>query len=128
MCKYRLIYLLCLYVKNTPEIPKGSLQTLMPTNAGNSTNTPNREEYNDQIQYMNDSPNTNPISFTTGVYNQKPVTYKHPYTLFLPSIYTRLRYANKKYCLFYINLSFALNDYTWEDDELNNMSINLLFI
>ena len=93
----------------------------MPTNAGD---TNNKEEFNDPIQYMNDSPNTNPIPFTTGVYNYKPVAYKHPYTLFIPSIYTSSRYANKKYCLFYINLSFALNDYTWEDDKLNNMSIN----
>ena len=69
-----------------------------------STNTPNREEFNDPIQYMNDSPNTNPTDlqtlspfpFTTGVYNQEPVTYTHPYTLFLPSIYTSSRYANKK--------------------------------
>ena len=97
----------------------------MPTNAGD---TNNKEEFNDPIQYMNDSPNTNPIPFTTGVYNQEPVTYKHPYTLFLPSIYTSSSYANKICCLFYIHLSFGLNDYTWEDDELNYMSINLLFI
>ena len=89
-----------------------------------STNTPNRKEFNDPIQYMNDSPNTNPIPFTTVVYNQEPVTYKHAYTLFLFSIYTSSRYANKMYCLFYINLLFTLNDYTWEDDELNNMYIN----
>ena len=103
----------------------------MPTNAGDhprghspSTNTPNKKEFNDPIQYINDSPNTNPISFTTRVYNQEPVTYKHLYTLFQPSIYTSSRYANKKYCVYYTKLSFALNDYTWEDDELNKMSIN----
>ena len=98
----RLIYPLCLYVKNTPEIPTVSLQTLMFTN--NDGDITNRDGFNEPIQYMNDSPNTNPIPFTTGAYNQEPVTYKHPYTLFLPSIYTSSRYANKKYCLFYINV------------------------
>ena len=35
---------------------------------------------------MNDSPNNNPIPFTIDVYSQEPITYKHPYTLFIPSI------------------------------------------
>ena len=35
---------------------------------------------------MNDSPNTNPIPFTTDVYSQEPITYKQPYTLLAPSI------------------------------------------
>ena len=76
---------------------------------------------------MNDSPNTNPILFTTGVYSQEPITYKHPYTLFVPSItqqYTSSRYANRKYCLFYVNLTFASNDYALDSNELFNMSIN----
>ena len=45
---------------------------------------------------MNDSPNINLIPFTTGVYNQEPITYKYPYTLFVPIItpqYTSLRYV-----------------------------------
>ena len=60
---------------------------------------------------MNDSPNTNPIRFTIGVYNQEPITYKHPYTLFVPLITPQdisSRYANKKYCLFFVNLTFYL--------------------
>ena len=63
---------------------------------------------------MNDSPNKNPIPFTIGVYSQEPITYKHPYTLVVFSItpsYTSSRYANRKYCLFYVNLTFASNDY-----------------
>ena len=76
---------------------------------------------------MNDSPNNNPIPITTGVYNQDPITYEHPYTLFVFPItlhYTSSRYANRKYCLFYVNLTFASNDYVWDSDELYNMSIN----
>ena len=76
---------------------------------------------------MKDSPNINPMSFTTGVYNQEPITYKHPYTLFVPPItlqYTSSRYANRKYCLFYVNLTFASNDYVCDSDELFNMFIN----
>ena len=76
---------------------------------------------------MNDSLNNNPMPFTTGVYNQEPITFKHPYTMFVPPItpqYTSSRYANKKYCLFFINLTFAFNDYAWDSDELYNMSIN----
>ena len=94
------------------------------TNDGDTTN---REEFNEPIQYMNDSHNNNPIPFTTDVYNQEPITYKHPYTLFVPPItpsYTSSRYANKKYCLFYVNLTFASNDYAWDSDDLYNMSID----
>ena len=108
----RLIYPLCLYIKNTPEEPTVSLPPLMsPTNDGDTTN---REDFNEPIQYMNYSPNNNPMPFTTDVYNQEPITYKHPYTLFVPQIisqYTSSRYANRKYCLFYVNLTFASNDY-----------------
>ena len=83
----------------------------MPNTNDGDTNT--RDEFNEPIQYMNDSPNMNQIPFTTGVYNQEPITYKHPYTLFVPSItptYTSSRYANRKYCLFYGNLTFASNE------------------
>ena len=62
----------------------------------NDEDTTNKEEFHDHIQYMNDSPNNNSIPFTTGVYNQEPITYKHPYTLFVPPItpqYTSSRYA-----------------------------------
>ena len=129
----RFIYPLCLYIKNTPEVPTISLPPLMPTN--NNGDTTNRDEFNESIQYMNDSStslldqrsNTNPILFTTGVYNQEPITYQHPYTLFVPPItpqYTSSRYANRKYCLFFINLTFASNDYAWDSDELYNLSIN----
>ena len=93
----RLIYPLCRYMKNTPEVTTGSVQPLMsPTNDGDKTN---REEFNEHIQYMNDSPNNNFMLFTTGVYNQKLITYKHPYTLFVPPItpqYTSSKYANRK--------------------------------
>ena len=78
---------------------------------------------------MNDSPNNNTMPFTTGVYSQGPITYKHLYTLFVPAItpqYSSLRYANRKYCLFYVNLTFASNDYVWDNDELFNMSINYI--
>ena len=64
----RLIYPLCHYIKNTPEVLTASLPPLMPTN--NDGNTTNREKFNEPIQYMYDSPNTNPIPFTTGVYTQ----------------------------------------------------------
>ena len=99
----------------------------MPTN--NDGDTTNRDEFNEPIQYtrINDSPNTNPIPFTTGVYTQEPITYKHPYSLFVPSItqlYTSSRYATRKYCLFYVNLTFASNDYAWDGNELYNMYIN----
>ena len=107
----RLIYPLCLYMKNTPEVPTILLTPLMSTNDGDKTN---RKDLNEPIQYLNDSPDNNPIAFTTGVYNQEPITYKHPYTLFVPPItpqYTSLRYANRKYCLFYVNLTFASNYY-----------------
>ena len=84
---------------------------MSPTNDGDATN---RKDINEPIQYMNDSPNNNHILFTTSLYNQEPITYKHPYTLFVPPItiqYTSSRYANKKYCLFYVNLTFESNDY-----------------
>ena len=107
----RVIYPLCLYIKNTPEVATVSLPPLMSsTNDGDTTNI---KDFNDPIQ-LNDSPNNNPILYTTCVYNQEPITYKHPYTLFVPLItpsYTSSRYANKKYCLFYVNLTFASNDY-----------------
>ena len=103
----RLIYPLCLYIKNTPEVPTVSLQPLMsPTNDGDTTN---RNNFNDPIQ-LNDSPNTSPMPFTTGVYNQELITDKHPYTLFVPQItpqYTSSRYAQRKYCLFYVNITLA---------------------
>ena len=98
---------------------------MSPTN--NDGDTTNKDEFNEPIQYMNDSPNNNPMPFTTGIYKQKPITYKHPYTLFVPPItpqYTSSRYANRKYSLFYVNLTFASNDYAWDIDELYNMSIN----
>ena len=76
---------------------------------------------------MNDSPNINHIPFTTGVYNQEPITYKHSYTVLVPPItpsYISSRYANRKYYLFYINLTFASNDYAWNSDDLFIMSID----
>ena len=69
------------------------------TNDGDSNN---KDDFTDPIQ-LNDSPNINSIPFTTGVYNQEPITYKHPFTLFvlpITSSYTSSRYANRKYCLF----------------------------
>ena len=92
----------------------------------NDKDTNNKDDFTDPIQ-LNDSPNINPMPFTTGFYNQEPITYKHPYTLFVPSItpsYTSSRYANRKYCLFYVNLTFASNDYAWDSDDLFNMSID----
>ena len=80
---YRLIYPLCLYIKNTPEVATISLPPLMsPTNDGD---TNNKEDFIDPIQ-LNHSHTNNPLPFTTGVYNQEPITYKHPYTLFVPPI------------------------------------------
>ena len=96
----------------------------MPTNNDGDTN--NRVDFTDPIQ-LNDSPNNNPIPLTTGVNTQEPIIYKHPYTLFAPLItpsYTSSRYVNRKYCLYYVNLTFASNDYVWDSDELYNMSIN----
>ena len=120
------MYPLCLYIKNTPEVPTISLVPLMsPVN--NDGDTTNRENFNEFIQYMNDSSNHNPMPFTTGVYNQNPITYNHPYTLFVPPItkqYTSSKYANRKYCLFNVNLTLAFNDYVWDSDELFNISIN----
>ena len=49
----------------------------MPTN--NDGDTTIRDEFIKSIQYMNDSPNTNPIPFTTGVYTHEPTTYTLPY-------------------------------------------------
>ena len=47
----RLIYLLCLYIHNTPEVPTISLPPLMfSTNDGDTTN---REDFNEPIQYIN---------------------------------------------------------------------------
>ena len=63
----RLIYPLCLYIKNTPEVPTVSLPPLMsPTNDGDTTN---KKDFKKPIQYMNDSFNNNPMPFTIGVYN-----------------------------------------------------------
>ena len=107
----RLIYYLCHYIINTPEIPTVSLPRLMPTNI--DIESTNREDFTDPIQ-LNNSPNINPMPFTNGVYNKEPITYKHPCTLFVPSItpsYTSSRYANRKYCLLYVNLIFSSNDY-----------------
>ena len=92
----------------------------------NDGDTNNRDDITYPIQ-MNDSPNSNLIPFTTGVYNQEPITYKHPYTLFVPPItpsFTSSSYANRKYCLFYVNLTFASNDYAWDSDDLFNMLID----
>ena len=62
----RLIYLLCLYIKNTPEIATISLPHLMsPTYDGDKNN---KDDFTDPIQ-LNDSPYINHIPFTTGVYN-----------------------------------------------------------
>ena len=52
------------------------------TNDGDTTN---RNDFNDPIQ-LNDFPHNNSMPLTTGVYNQEPITYKHPYTLFVPPI------------------------------------------
>ena len=52
---------------------------------------------------MKYSPNNNPIPFTIGVYNQEPITYKHPYTFCVTPItlqYTSSRYANIK-CFYF---------------------------
>ena len=46
---------------------------MSPTNDGDTTN---REKFNEPIQYRHDFPNNNPMPFTTGVYNQEPITYK----------------------------------------------------
>ena len=92
----------------------------------NDGDTNNKDDFTDPIQ-LNDSPNINHIPFTTGVYNQEPITYKHPFTLFvfpITPLYTSSRYANRKYCLFYVNLTFASNDYVWNSDDLFNMSID----
>ena len=83
----RLIYSLCLYITNTHEVATISLPPLMPTN--NDGETTNREDFYDPTQ-LNDFLNNNPIPFTTGVYNQKPITYKHPYTLFFSSNYSTI--------------------------------------
>ena len=93
----RLIYSLCRYINNTQEEATVSLLPLVSLN--NDKDTTNREAFNDPIQ-LNDSPYTNPMPFTTDVYNQKPITYKHPYTLFVFQItpsYSSSRYANNKY-------------------------------
>ena len=111
MCNYKLIYPLCLYIKITPEVPTIPLRPLMPTN--NDKDTTHVDEFHEPIQYMNDSPNNNPMTFTTGVYNHKIISYKHPYTLFLPPItphYTSSGFAHRKYCLFFVNLTFASID------------------
>ena len=95
-----LIYPLCLYNQNTPEVLTVLLPPLIPTN--NDGDTTNRVDFTDPIQ-LNDSPNNNPIPFTTGVYNQEPIPYKQPYILFVPPItpsHTSSRYANRRYCLF----------------------------
>ena len=136
----RLIYPLCLQLQNTPELNARirdpvatiSLPPFMSSTYGEDTN--NREGFTAPIQLNNSTTLlsnqrfiNNPIPFTTGVYNQEPITYKHLYTLFVPPItpsYTSSRYANRKYCLFYVNLTFASNDYAWDSDALFNMSIN----
>ena len=62
----------------------------------NDRDTFNRDDFNEPIQYINDFLNSNPMPFTTGVYNQEPISYIHPYTLYLPPItpqYTSSRYA-----------------------------------
>ena len=92
----------------------------------NDGDTNNRENFTDPIQ-LKYSPNNNHIPFINGVYNQEPITYKHQYTLFVPPItpsYTSSRYANRKYCLFYVNLTFASNDYAWDSNDLFNISID----
>ena len=58
-------YPLCLYIKNTPEVPTVSLPHLkFPTNDRDKTK---REQFNEPIHYMNDSFNNNPMPYTTGV-------------------------------------------------------------
>ena len=100
----------------------------MPTN--NDENTTNRDKFDLLIQYINDSPNSlldqrsntnptdlrtfSPFPLATSVYTQKPISYKHPYTLFVPSItpsYTSSKYEFRKYCLFSVNLTFVSNGY-----------------
>ena len=61
----RLIYSLCLYIKNTPEVLTVSLPPLMSSTIDGDTT--NRKDFNKPIQYVNDSPNNNFIPFTTGV-------------------------------------------------------------
>ena len=72
MCINRLIYPLCLYIKNTPEVETLLLLPLKPINNDGDKN--NKEDFTDPIQ-LNDSPYNNFILFTTGVYNQEPITY-----------------------------------------------------
>ena len=105
----KFIYPLCLYIKDTFEVPKVSLLPIMPNT--NNKDTTTIDEFNKPNQYLNDSPNMNPTSFIVGVDNQEPITYKHPYTLFVPLItskYNSTKYANRKYCLFFINLTFCI--------------------
>ena len=54
----RLIYLLCFYIKNILEVPKVLLPPLIFIN--NNWYRTNRDEFNEPIQYINDSPNYNP--------------------------------------------------------------------
>ena len=128
-----LIDSVCLNIKITPELLIVSLFLLM-SYTNNDWHITNRKDFNKPIQYVNDSrtllsnqrSSNNPIPFTTGVNNQKPITYKHPYTLFVPLIsvqYTSLICANRTYWLFYVNLTFASIDYIWDNYELYNMSI-----
>ena len=64
---YRLIYPICLYIKNTPEVPTVLLPPLIsPTNDGDTTN---REDFNEPIQYLNNFPKNNPIPLITGASN-----------------------------------------------------------
>ena len=57
---------------NTPEVPTVSLPSLMSL-TNNDGGTTNNDDFNKTIQ-LNDSPNINPILFTTDVYNQEPIT------------------------------------------------------
>ena len=69
--------------------------------------TTDRKDFNKNKQFVNASPNNNPMPssdkvlafFTSNVYNQEPITYKHSYNLFVPIITqqnTSLTYANRK--------------------------------
>ena len=69
---YRLIYPICVYIKNTPEVPIVSWLPLMsPTNDENTTN---KDDFNKSIQYLNYFSNNNPMTFTSCVNNQEFIT------------------------------------------------------
>lgn len=73
-----------LFIKNTQKVPTISLTPSM--SLSNDEDTTNSDYFNKLIQMMNNSITNNSISFTTGVYNQEPVTYTHLFTLFVIQI------------------------------------------